>query len=287
MEVIFMSETSIDTEQTTVEKLDNGSDSIDFDPVCLDIPRIYDSCGSKDCLRDLTVFFTEENQDLIGSATSVRVTRVNVISTTVDVDSVAFHRGYYSVDETFYFLCCCEVYSGTGALPQTVTGVAVYSKRVVLYGSDGCVKRFTSDSTPTLDPAELDCCKGYVGSLPKATVQVSSPMALSAELSAVTIPVIVPFIPENIVEFIGGTLVAPATQQVSTTIGIFSITTLSRDVQLMLPSYDFCVPRKECDDKNDDPCEAFNKIEFPADSFFPPASNDADSSDGAFDCHCT
>ena len=282
-----MSETSIDTEQTNVETTDNGSDNIGFDPVCLDVPRIYDSCGAKDCLKDINVFFTEENQALIDTATSVRVTKVNVIDTTVDVDSVAFHRGYYSVDETFYFLCCCEVYTGTGALPTTVTGIAVYSKRVVLYGSDGCVKRFSSDSTPILDPAELDCCTSYTGSLPTATVQVSSPMALAAAMSAVTVPVIVPYVPENIVEFIGGALVAPKTQQLQTTIGIFSITTLSRDVQLMLPSYDFCMPRKECDDQNDDPCEAFNKIDFPSDSFFPPASRDADSSDGSFDCHCS
>ena len=106
-----MPETAFEPEQTAAEN------AVSFDPVCLDVPRIYDSCGAKDCLRDLTVFFTEENQQLIDTATSVRMTRVSVITATVDVDSVAFHRGYYSVDETLYFLCCCEVYTGTGALP--------------------------------------------------------------------------------------------------------------------------------------------------------------------------
>lgn len=283
----FMSETSFDTDQTNAETSGKSGDNIGFDPVCLDVPRIYDSCGAKDCLKNLTVFFTAENQELIDTATSVRVTKVNVIDTTVDVDPVAFHRGYYSVDETFYFLCCCEVYTGTGALPSTVTGIAVYSKRVVLYGSDGCVKRFSSNVESVPDPAELDCCTGYTGSLPTATVQVSSPMALAAGISPVTTPVIVPFVPESIVNYIGGALVAPADQQAITTIGIFSITSLSRDVQLMLPSYDFCMPGKECDDRNDDPCEAFNQIEFPSDSFFPPASGDIDSSDRAFDCHCS
>lgn len=258
----------------------------EFDPVCLDVPRIYDSCGAKDCLRNLTVFFTAENQALIDTATSVRVTRVSVITATVDVDSVAFHRGYYSVDETFYFLCCCEVYTAAGALPTTVTGIAVSTKRVVLYGSDGCVKRFSSDETAAIDPSELDCCTCFGGSLPTATLQVSSPMALAVELSPVTTPSIVPFVPESLSELLGGDLVAPAAQQVSTTIGVFSITTLSRDVQLMLPSYDFCFPRKECDDRNDDPCEAFSQIDFPADSFFPPASRDGDGNDNPFDCHC-
>lgn len=280
-----MSETTFDAEPAAAETADNGND-LSFEPVCLDVPRIYDSCGAKDCLRDLTVFFTEENRALIDAAASVRVTRVSVITTTVDVDAVAFHRGYYSVDETFYFLCCCEVYAATGALPRTVTGVAVAAKRAVLYGSDGCVKRFSSAAPSVIDPAELDCCAGYSSSLPVATVQVSSPMALAASLTPVMTAPIVPFVPENVAEFIGGALVAPETQQVTATIGVFSITTLSREVQMMLPSYDFCLPRKECGDRDDDPCEAFSQIEFPADSFFPPTAQENEQAGQPFDCHC-
>ena len=275
-----MPETSFEPEQTAAEN------AVSFDPVCLDVPRIYDSCGAKDCLRDLTVFFTEENRALIDAATSVRITRVNVLTATVDVDAVAFHRGYYAVDETFYFLCCCEVYAGAGALPANISGIAVSSKRVVLYGSDGCVKRFSSDVPPVVDPAELDCCSGFAGSLPSATVQVSSPMALAARVEPVTAPVIVPYVPEAVTDLLGGALVAPETQQIVTTIGIFSIKALSRDVQLMLPSYDFCMPGKACDDREDDPCEAFGKIDFPTDSFFPPSAKDAEPGDGSFDCRC-
>lgn len=266
-----MSETLLDAEQTAVAE--NDSDA-GFEPVCLDVPRVYDSCGARDCLRDLTVFFTEENQGLIDTATSVRITRVSVITTTVDVDAVAFNRGYYSVDETFYLLCCCEVYTAAGALPTTITGLAVASKRVVLYGSDGSVKRFSSSEPAVIDPSELDCCAGYSSSLPVATVQVSSPMALAASLIPVTTPPIVPFVPENVTEFLGGALVAPAAQQVITTVGLFSITMLTREVQLMLPSYDFCVPRRECEDRDEDPCDTFSKIEFPTESFFPPSARE-------------
>ena len=279
---------TIDTQPTNTDSAagDSVGNNVDFDPVCLDVPRIYDSCGSKDCLRDLTVFFTEENTAAIDAASAVRVTKVSVITATLDVDSVAFQRGYYSVDETFYFLCCCEVYGAAGGVPATVTGLAVYTKRVVLYGSDGCVKRFSSGEPIVIDPVELDCCTGYSGSLPTATIQVSSPMALASELVPVTTPSIVPFVPAEIVELLGGALTSPVCQQVNTTIGIFSITALSRDVQLMLPSYDFCLPRKECDDSEDDPCEAFNRIDFPADSFFPPSAQNSDVSDNPFDWHC-
>lgn len=263
-----------------------ANNAMETEPVCLDVPRIYDSCGTKDCLRDLTVFYTAENQELIDAATSVRVNKISVITATVDVDSVAFHRGYYAVDIIYYFNVCCEVYAGTANVPTQINGLATQTKRVVLYGSDACVKVFTSDTEPEIDTSELDCCNGYPVTMPRATVQISSPMALASTLAPVTAPVIVPFVPENVTEFFGGELIAPATQQVQVTVGVFTITQLSRNVQLMMPSYDFCVPRKECDGQTDDPCEAFGKIDFPADSFFPPSSVDGDSDAAPFDCHC-
>ena len=82
-----MSETILNAEQTAPETPGSGEEAIGFDPVCLEVPRIYDNCGAKDCLRDLTVFFTPENQTLIETATSVRVTKVSVITATVDVDT--------------------------------------------------------------------------------------------------------------------------------------------------------------------------------------------------------
>lgn len=256
------------------------------EPVCVEVPRIYDSCGAKDCLRDLTVFFTAANQELIDTATSVRVSKISVITATIDVDSVAFQRGYYAVDIIYYFNVCCEVYSGTAGVPSSVNGLATQTKRVVLYGSDACVKVFTSDTEADIDTTGLDCCNGYPVTLPRATVQISSPMALASDLSTVTTPVILPYVPENVTEFFGAELVAPTTQQAQVTIGVFTITQLTRNVQLMMPSYDFCVPRKECDGQTDDPCEAFGKIDFPADSFFPPSSIDGDNDAAPFDCHC-
>ncbi len=277
-----MSDVTMETE--SAEEMKNSA--AEFEPVCLDVPRIYDSCGAKDCLRDLTVFFTAANQELIDAATSVRVNKISVITATVDVDSVAFHRGYYAVDIICYYNVCCEVYSGAANTPTSLNGLATSAKRVVLYGSDACVKVFSSDSEPEIDVSELDCCNGYPVTMPRATVQISSPMALSSAVSPVTAPVILPFVPENVTEFFGEALVAPKTQQVQVTIGVFTIAQLSRNVQLTLPSYDFCVPRKECDSRTDDPCEAFGKIDFPADSFFPPSSIDSDTDSAPFDCHC-
>ena len=178
-----MSEVSIDNDAQTTQNGDGQE--VQFEPVCIEVPRIYDSCGAKDCLRDLTVFYTEQNRELIDKATSVRVNKISVITATVDVDSVAFHRGYYAVDIIYYFNVCCEVYSGATNIPTSVNGLATTTKRVVLYGSDACVKVFSSDTEAEIDTSELDCCNGYPVTMPRATVQISSPMALSSSLSPV------------------------------------------------------------------------------------------------------
>lgn len=280
-----MSEVTLENDVQTTQN--NNEPENAFDPVCVDVPRIYDSCGAKDCLRDLTVFFTAEDQAVVDTAASVRVTKASVLSAAVSADAVAFHRGYYSVDVIFYFAVCAEVYTAAGALPTTVTGLATASKRAVLYGSDAGVKVFSSDAPDApIDATDFDCCPGCSGTLPTATVQVSSPMVLASGVTPVIAPKILPFVPENVADFFGGDLAAPTAQQVVVTLGTFSIIQLTRDVQLMIPSYDFCVPRKECDSQTDDPCEAFSKIEFPSDSFFPPSTAENETGSSPFGCGC-
>ena len=279
-----MSEVSIENDAQAVSAADGQE--VRFEPVCIDVPRIYDSCGAKDCLRDLTVFFTAEDQDLVENAASVRVTKASVLTANISVDSVAFNRGYYAVDVVFYIAVGAEVYTGRGTLPATVTGLATASKRVVLYGSDASAKVFSGDAAPAIDASDFDSCNGAVSTAPKVTVQVSAPMALASSVEAVTTPDILPFVPEAVANYFGAELVVPTAQHILVTLGIFSIVQLSRNVQLMIPSYDFCVPRKECAAKTDDPCEVFSKIEFPTESFFPPSTVEADSGAAAFGCGC-
>ena len=279
-----MSEVNLENDVQTAPDTDDRD--LGFEPVCIDVPRIYDSCGAKDCLRDLTVFFTQADQALVDRASSVRVTKASVLTSSITVDAVAFNRGYYSVDVVFYFAVCAEIYTGTGAIPSTATGLATASKRVVLYGSDANTKTFSSTgASAPVDNSDFDCCPGCPSTLPDASVQVSCPMALAASVSPVTAPVILPFVPESVAEFFGEELVAPETQRVLVTLGTFSIVQLTRNVQLMIPSYDFCVPRKECAADASDPCEAFSKIEFPTNSFFPPGTAGTDAGT-PFSCGC-
>ncbi len=279
-----MSEAPIDSEQTMSRSV--GNSDVDFDSVCVDVPKIYDSCGAKDCLSDLPVFFTSQNQTIVNNATSVRINKASVSNATVKVDSVAFHTGFYSVDMVFYFSVYCDVYSGKGALPTTVNGVATYGKRVVLYGSSGNVKSFSSDDGEDNCTDPENCCSAEKGSMPRAAVNISNPMALSAKLVSANQSINVPYVPDCVTAYLGEELTKPDDKQVLVTLGIFTITRLERNVQLMIPSYDFCVPRKECEARTDDPCEAFSKIEFPTDSFFPPSSSETDGDRSASNPQC-
>lgn len=235
--------------------------------VCINAPRIYDSCSDKDCLEDLPVLLTKPGQCLIDKATSVRLNNVSVCNVAVSLQQVPFHNGFYAVDMTFYFDVSLDAFMAPNALPMPVKGLAVFSKRAVLFGSEGSVKVYTSDcadgpealSTPT-----QNC--------PKAVVQVAEPIALSARLSERRGPCPMPpyRIPESILRRYGGEFVqSESNKEVLVSIGIFSIVQLERNVQMLIPALDFCMPKKECISSSEDPCELFSSIEFPTSEFFP------------------
>lgn len=251
---------------------DNAGDSI-----CIDAERIYDSCGDKDCLSDLRVFFTEENQSIVDNAVSVRIKSAEVITVYSTLEKVPFHRGFYSVDMTFFFDVCLEAFMTPGSCPVTVNGLAIHNKRVILYGSEGSVKTFTSEYN--FD----DCDKGQIQpskNLPRATVQVATPIALSAKVCEIKHPCSPPCrIPDSIVKRFGGEFFQNGNKAVFATIGIFTIVQIQRNVQVLIPAYDFCIPEKECVTTSDNPCEMFNRLEFPTNEFFPPNVSEIGSDD--------
>ena len=65
------------------------------------------------------------------------------------------------------------------------------------------------------------------------------------------------------------------------TLGLFTVIQLVRNVQMLIPVYDFCIPEKQCDCTTDTPCDVFRKIQFPTDDFFPPRPCHEDD-----DCDC-
>ena len=252
-------------------------------PVCIDVMRVYDSCSDKDCLTDLRVYFTDYNQELIDNAVNVRIKDVDIVTTYVDIEPVPFHRGFYSIDMTLFFTVCVDVFMNPGASPQTVKGLSVYSKKAILYGSEGSVRSFSSE----LSCDEADTQQPSTRNLPTATVQVARPIALSAKLkhncSACPVPCKVP---SCACSNIGGEPAVSGSNSVFATIGLFSIVQLKRNVQIVVPSYEYSIPEKTCVASSDNPCEMFSRLDFPTNEFFPPNVTEL-TGDETPACGCT
>jgi len=251
--------------------------------VCIDAGRIYDSCCDRDCLEDLRCYFCPEAQSLVDTATNVRVRSAEVGKVYIDVEPVNFNRGYYSCDLTFFFIIDFELFSAPHSKPQCVKGVASFNKKVILYGSEGNVKVFSNQTT--LEDA-VDCMERPTTNMPKCVVQCVDPIALSARIGEVKSHFdCCGVIPKCICDCLGGNVVnecSNGTPTIYVTIGLFSIVQLIRNVQMLIPVYDFCIPEKNCDNSTDQPCDIFNRIKFPTNDFFPPK----DCKNDYNDCGC-
>ena len=247
--------------------------------VCIDAGRIYDSCSDKDCLEDLECYFTDAVQPIIDQAVNVKCKRVEIINVYIDLEPVPFNKGFFSVDMTFFFLVKLNVYTSPLAQPVSVEGICVFSKKVILFGSEGNVKVFSSNSQG-----------GTETNQPKASVQAVDPICLGARIvecrahSHRPCPCDLPSVVCG--RFDGVFQQEPLPQKVVLiTLGLFTIVQIERTVQMLVPCYDFCVPDKQCVSSTDDPCEIFRRIKFPINEFFPPRLSDVDP-DGDFEGGC-
>lgn len=222
---------------------------------CIDVMRIFDSCSSQDCLEDLLFTVDASDEATITAASYIKVKNISVSDVSFVIDPVPFNRGFYTVDLTYTFEAEIEAHE-TGVTPPTIVyGTSTFSKRVILYGSDGSSLRFSSDDTAAVIPETTTsgcaCCSCDICTLPVASVNLAPPVCLAANLGDVPAE--------------GGA------RPVYITIGLFAIIQLSRPVPLMIPCYEYCMPAKECSTNTDSPCELFDKMSFPASEFFPQA----------------
>lgn len=230
--------------------------------VCLDVMRVYDSCGSKDCLEDLNVYFIAADQSVVDTARGVRLRDVEIIDAIVEIEAMPFRRGYYTVRITYYFNVLLDVTTATSTTVP-VRGLAVFTKQTVLYGGEGSVRMYTSDTT---EPEEV-----AMNNLPRVNVQTADPVLLGSRLVTSDEPIEIPFVPEEILALFDGELVTGGARRVLVSIGLFSIVQVVRNVQMLVPAYDFCIPCKECISTYDDPCDLFSRMRFPKNEFFPTA----------------
>lgn len=249
---------------------------------CIDAGRVYDSCCDRDCLEDLRIYFTEATQELIATAQSIKVRSAEIFSATATTEPVNFNRGFYTCSITFYILLNLELCAAGQCNPTAVQGAACFSKRVILYGSDGNVKVF---STP-INPALCACTPtaDATTNAPRCVVQCVDPIVLSSRTGVVRegFDTVCAF-PEELTVLLGGDIAVdlPAgSPAVYVTLGLFTIVQLIRQVQMLIPVCDFCIPEKHCVDSTDQPCDVFRRIKFPTADFFPPRQNREDSDFG-------
>ena len=234
--------------------------------VSVNTRKIFDSCRDKDCVDDLRVFPTVSSQSYIENALSVRARQAELLYVDVGVEPVSFNRGFYTVDATYFYRITGETFPAG----QTVTGLAVFDKRVMLFGSVAGVKTFSS---------EFPLSGLGADELPVAVVNSVDPICLSCKLveSTCLLPTELEgrSIPGRIsAAFPEQLILSDTSRRWFATIGQFSIIRLERDTQLLMPAYDYSMPDKECPDAvtEDDPCSLFSRIRFPMEEFFPPDS---------------
>ena len=267
---------------TSAEVQGNGQPC---DSVCIQTNQIYDSCKEKDCLTDLNLLFTRCDQELINRAINVKCRKSEIIWVYTDVEAVPFNKGFFTVDIKYFFKITLDVFTGVST-PTQVEALATFDKKVILFGSEGNARIFSSKYRPD----ESDTQLVTKTNLPKATVEVVDPICLGAKLVEKCNCCCVD--PCNIPQFICGCfhdelVSCDDNKAVQVSLGLFTIVRLERPSQLLIPSYDFCIPQKECvSASDDDPCELFDKISFPFDEFFPPQRENFDDCDTDYRSHC-
>ena len=212
---------------------------------------------------------------MIDGCTGVKCRKAELIWCWLDVESVAFNRGFYSVDVKYFYRVSVDAFAGVGR-PTEVSGLATFDKRVILFGSEGNAKIFSS-TNHCEDPEAMK-----KASLPRAVLEAVDPICLNVKLmencqdQQAVYSYDLSDVPEAVSAYFDDDLVLDGGQKrVYCTLGQFSIIRLERDTQLVMPCYDFCMPEKECIGGSDDnPCDLFRRINFPVDEFFPPVAGD-------------
>jgi len=228
-------------------------------------------------VEDLRFYPTQSSQCAIDRAISIKAGKAELLYVYIDVEPISFNRGFYTVDVRYFYRVTADAFVGA-ARPVEVCGLCVFDKRVILFGSEGSAKVFTSGTA--FEALDEQCI--HDSSLPLAVVEAVDPIVLNMKLVDVCdcrpCDCELTEIPPCICACFGSDLCFGSEgKRIYVTLGQFSIIRLERDSQLLIPIYDYCLPEKECacgvgGPCDEDPCEIFRQVKFPVDEFFPPNS---------------
>ena len=229
--------------------------------------QIEDACIDKDCIEDLRVWLTGSSQAALEGAVNARARSAELLHVYIDVAPIAYKPGHFTADLSFFYRITGEALSGL-TRPAALEGLAVFSKRVVLYGGQSQTKVFSSADNE-LRPEAL-----YQAHTPDCVVEAVDPMVLSSRVgegcegpspASPEIPAAVrSLFPEEPV-FSGGRLLY-------VTLGQFSTVRMERGAQLLIAAADRAMPDRSCSDDPgtpDEPCDLFARVDFPTQAFYP------------------
>ena len=242
--------------------------------VCIHTKKIYDSCKDKDCIEDLRFYPTQNCQAVIDRAISIKAGKAELLYVYIDVEPIGFNRGFYTVDVRYYYRVTADAFIGA-ARPVEVCGLCVFDKRVILFGSEGTAKVFSSEvAFEGMDEQNIGKTN-----LPTAVVEAVDPIVLDTRVDDGCKPRCcecgLTEIPAFIARSFGEELVFDdgGRRRFYVTLGQFTLVRLERDTQLLIPVYDYCIPQAECScGDQEDPCGLFRNVAFPIGEFFPPST---------------
>lgn len=236
------------------------------DAVPVKVNRVFDSCSDRDCLSNVQILL--DGGELPSNITLVKSRCVRVTDICMNIEPVPFNKGFYSVDLTYTFRVELMAYERACGSPVLITGTAYAGKNVILYGGESSSKTFFSNVITTIPDTSINCCENV--NLPTAAVQVVEPIALETRVGMVCPPAT------------DGVVPVP-TRTVIMTLGLFSVVELYRPATIMVPTYEYTIPTKECHCDTESPCAVFDKIRFPAEQFSPGSFPVGDNQN---DCSC-
>lgn len=229
------------------------------DAVPIKVNRVFDSCSDKDCISGVAVNL---NCSLPSDVTIVKPRCITVSDVCMNVEEIPFNKGFYSVDLTFSFDVQLLGYERSCSEPVILNGTAAVSKNCVLYGSETNSKTFFSDGTSLGTTG--NCCNTI--NPPNAVVQAVSPIVLEAKISKSHYNCEC-----GCCDNCDSQMLPPPRQsrEILLTLGLFYVVELTRPVTIMVPTYNYTIPQKECCSDVSNPCEIFDRIKFPVEEFSP------------------
>lgn len=231
--------------------------------------RIEDACIDKDCVEDLRVWLTQSSQTALESAVNARARSAELLHVYIDVEPIAYNPGRFTADLTFFYRITGEAMSGI-TRPAALEGLAVFTKRVVLYGGQNQTKVFSSAENVLLPDAL------YRTHTPDCVVEAVDPMVLSSRVgeSPEGPGPVLPEIPKAVLSLFPEEPVLTGGRLLYVSLGQFSTVRMERSTQLMVPALAQPMPDRSCSDDPgapDEPCDLFARVDFPTQAFYPAA----------------